>query len=758
MKFHFIEPELDLNKKIPKTASYIRKEFPLSGKVKKATAYFTACGLYKAYINGREVDHQVLLPGNTSYAHRLQYQQYDVTTYLQEGANAVAAVVGEGWYRGKGGFPPTPDEGKRLKFMCHLEIDMENGTAVTLDTDSTWRATQDGPIGENDLKAGEHYDARKELAGWTIPGFDDSKWHEVRKGQYAGALVPCEGERILEQERFSPKEILHTPDGSTVLDFGQNLCGYMEFAVTGKAGTQVRLIYGETLDENGNFTVKNLSFQTDKKTGLCDQTDCYILKEGKQSYKPTFSIRGFQYVKLVNWPEPVNKENFTSIAVYSELKPAGTFCCSNEKVNKLVQNVSWSMKSNFVDIPTDCPTRERAGWTGDIMVFSVPAIYQMDSYRFLKKWLKDVILEQGEDGRISNIVPGTGMPRMMDGAAGWSDAIVKVPWVLYQYYGKKEILELAYPAIVKHIQFMNRRRKKRKPWNLAKGKHWDYIIDTGFHWGEWLEPGSSMPSGALRAFTMPDCEVATAYFAWSTRQAAEIADVLGKAEDAKKFRQLHQNVVAAYRKEFLPDGTVHSKRQCRYVRPVALDLVDEGTKERVVSRLNQMVVENQYRIGTGFLSTPYICRVLTEHGYTQSAYGLLENEAAPGWLYEVNKGATTIWENWFGKNEKNVPTNSMNHYSPGAVVGWMYSHVAGIRPLLPGFERVLIAPNPGGSFQWVTCSYDSAAGQIVSNWRIEDGRFELEVTVPTPAEIRLPDGTKQDVEAGTWKFTCNIKE
>lgn len=214
MKFHFIEPELDLNRKIPKTASYIRKEFSLSGKIKKATAYFTACGIYKAYINGREVDHQVLLPGNTSYAHRLQYQQYDVTTYLQEGANAVAAVVGEGWYRGKVGFLPTFGEEKKLKFMCHLEIDMEDGTAVTLDTDLTWRATQDGPIGENDLKAGEHYDARKEFAGWTIAGFDDSKWHEVRKGQYAGALVPCEGERILEQERFSPKEILHTPDGS----------------------------------------------------------------------------------------------------------------------------------------------------------------------------------------------------------------------------------------------------------------------------------------------------------------------------------------------------------------------------------------------------------------------------------------------------------------------------------------------------------------------------------------------------------------
>lgn len=757
MEFHFIEPEQGGRQNQSHNASYLRKEFEIHGKVRSAAACFTACGIYKAYINGKEVDTQILLPGNTSYGARLQYQQYDVTDFLTEGTNVVAAVVGEGWYRGKGGFPTGSGNGKKLKFMCRMEIHMEDDTERIINADRSWKASQDGPVRENDLKAGECYDARREFEGWTSSGFDDSGWHGVLETSYDGTLIPHEGERIVEQERLKPKEILQTPDGAIVVDFGQNLCGYMEFSVTGHKGTEVRTVYGETLDENGNFTVKNLGFRTDKKTGLCDQTDRYILKEGRQTYKPSFSIRGFQYVKLENWPEPVEKDNFTSIAVYSDLKKTGTLQCSNEKINRLISNISWSMKSNFVDIPTDCPTRERAGWTGDIMVFCESATYQMDTYRFLKKWIKDVMLEQGEDGRIPNIVPDTGLPGFMSGAAGWSDAIVKVPWILYQFYGRKEILEAAYPAIVKHIRFMNRRRKKRKIWNIGKGKHWNYIIDTGFHWGEWLEPGTSLPSNALKAFLNPDCEVATAYFAWSTGKAAEIAEILGKREDAEHFRQLYGKVKEAYRIEFLPDGQVHADRQCRYVRPVALDLIDKTMKQQVVAELNRLVIRNHYRIGTGFLSTPHICRVLTEYGYTDTAYRLLENEQSPGWLYEVEKGATTIWENWNGKDDRGVPTNSLNHYSPGAVIGWMYGSIAGIRPAEPGFRKVRIAPVPGGSLTWVKCTYESTSGKITSNWEVKDGQFYLDVTVPVPAQIYLPDGTEENVEAGNWKFSCSLK-
>lgn len=415
------------------------------------------------------------------------------------------------------------------------------------------------------------------------------------------------------------------------------------------------------------------------------------------------------------------------------------------------------MKGNFLDIPTDCPTRERAGWTGDIMVYSVPAAYQMDTYRFLKKWLQDVILEQGEDGRIKNIVPDGGLPAFMDGAAGWSDAIVKLPYVLYQFYGDTEILKMAYPAIKRHIAFMEKRSKKRKLWHKAKPAHYDYLIDCGFHWGEWLEPGSSLPAGALRGFTVPDVEVASAYYAWSAGKAAEIADILGKKKDAAYYRKLYEKVREAYRREFLPNGRPCGDRQCRYVRAVALNLAKEEDKPGIAAQLNKMVAENHYRVGTGFLSTPHVCKVLSDYGYADTAYKMLENEKQPGWLYEVGKGATTIWENWYGKDAQGNPKNSLNHYSPGAVVGWLYGSAAGIEPLLPGFEKVRIAPVVGGSFRRVNCSYESAAGKIQVNWERKGDTFLMDVLTPRPAEVTLPDGEKHAVNAGQYHFECKYQ-
>ena len=725
-------------------ASYVRRRFSITKDLKKAVIMLSACGIYKAYVNGKEVDTQVFLPGRTSTKLRLQYQEYDITSMLKEGENIIAALVGNGWYRGQ------------KKFYCRLCLEYSDKTTQTIYTDNSWKFTENGPLGINDMKLGEIYDARKELSGWMLPGFDDSTWQSAVEGVYEGKMVPTEGERIMEHESLTPRAVLHTPDGAIVLDFGQNLAGYVEFQVKGKAGQKVTLVHGETLDEQGNFTLKNLSFTMSKKTGAYPQTIQYILREGQQSYKAQCSVQGFQYVKLENWPEEVKKENFRAIAVYSDLKQIGIFACSNEKINKLVENIRWSTKSNFLDVPTDCPTRERAGWTGDIMVYSIPATYQMDTYRFLKKWIQDVILEQNPDGSIKNIVPDGGMPTFMDGAAGWSDAIVKLPWVLYQFYGEKEILEIAYPAIQKHIAFMEQRAKKHKPWNLGKGGHWKHIIDTGFHWGEWLEPGSNMPTSALKGFTMPDAEVATAYYAWSTGKALQIARILGKREDADKYREQYKEILNAYQKAFMPGGKVDSERQCRYVRPVALELVSEKKRLELVKELNQKVIDNKYRVGTGFLSTPHVCNVLSDYGYAETAYRMLENEKAPGWLYEVNKGATSIWENWYGKDEQNKPTNSLNHYSPGAVVGWLYSRAAGIRPLSPGFAKVLIAPVVGGTITWVKCSYTSAAGEIVSNWSLENGKFVLDVTTPASTHVVLPDGTEHDVEAGSHQFTCGV--
>ena len=722
---------------------YFRKEFYMEELPEKAILRMSALGIYKGYLNGHALDQQIFLPGRTSYSYRVQYQEYDVTNQLLSGNNVIAAILSRGWYK------------KEPKLHAELTLSYAD-SEETIISDDSWKACSHGPLGFHDMKQGELYDARKEMPGWEQIEFSDSSWKTPVMTEYNGNFVPAQGEKILEHERFIPQKILKTPDGSVVLDFGQNIAGYMEFTVTGHEGTHVSMIHGETLDAAGNFTQKNLNFTKNKKTGQFPQTVSYILKDGTQTYKPMASVHGFQYVKLTNWPEEVKKENFTAIAVYSDLKQTGQFHCSNDKINQLVSNCRWSMKGNFLDVPTDCPTRERAGWTGDIMVYSIPATYQMDTYLFLKKWLQDVILEQGEDGRIKNIVPDGDLPSFMDGAAGWSDVIVKLPFILYQFYGNKEILEMAYPAIKKHISFMEKRSKKRKLWNKAKPAYHDHLIDCGFHWGEWLEPGGSMPAGALRGFTVPDMEVASAYYAWSVGKAAEIADILGKKEDATYYQSLYQKIKEAYQQEFLPGGSPKGDRQCRFVRPVALDLAKEEDKSAIVATLNEMVIANHYHVGTGFLSTPHVCRVLSDYGYADTAYKMLENEEQPGWLYEVNKGATSIWENWYGKDVQGNPKNSMNHYSPGAIIGWLYSRVAGIEPLLPGFEKVRIAPVTGGSLQEVNCVYESVAGKIHVNWKQHRKEFSMDITTPRSTEVLLPDGVKKCVDAGTYHFECTL--
>lgn len=727
-----------------KNAIYLRKTFYVQEDVMNATIKLSALGIYKAYINGVELDEQVFLPGRTSYKYRVQYQEYEVRELIKKGENVLAIQLCSGWYK------------KIPMAYCNLKLSYLNGSVEHIMSDSSWKLKHNGPLEFNDMKLGEIYDARKDLGEWKLAGFDDSGWLDAVTSEYLGTLVETEGERILEHEQFAPVKVIHTPKGEKVLDFGQNIAGYMQFKVSGKSGHVVKMIYGETLDENGNFTVSNLNFTKNKKTGNLPQTVEYILKNGEQEYKPQASVHGFQFVKLENWTEEIKLENFTAIAVYSNLKQTGEFKCSNEKINKLISNIRWSTKSNFLDIPTDCPQRERAGWTGDIMVYSVPATYQMHTYKFLNKWMKDVILEQGRDGRICNIVPDGGMPTFMDGAAGWSDVIVKVPWVLYEFYGDKEVLEMAYPAMQKHIAFMEKRAKRRKLWNKTKGKHWNYLIDCGFHWGEWLEPGSSMPTSAMKGFIAPDVEVASAYYAWSTRKVAEISEILGKTTEAEKYHELSKKIIAAYRKEFLPKGIVNAKRQCRYVRPIALDLADPKYKEEIARDLNHAVIENQYHVGTGFLSTCHICNVLTEYGYTETAYKLIENQEKPGWLYEVNQGATSIWENWYGKDEEGKVKNSFNHYSPGAIVAWFYSRCAGIRAIEPGFKKILVEPKPGGTLKWAECSYESPVGKIVSNWKIVQGIYEFDITVPAPAEIILPNGDKYEVEAGKYKYSCKI--
>lgn len=739
-------------------AVYVRRDFEVLQGLRSAKLHMTALGVYFPYVNGKRPDGQRLLPGFTDYRKRLQYHSFDVTELLIPGKNVVAAIVGEGWYRGAlGPFNKKASYGDKLALAAVLELEYENGVQVLM-TDESWKACQNGPLQDNDLKLLEKYDATCEIPDWNLPDFDDSGWGSCSVGEYAGDVIPADGEPILAQEQFTPK-VLHTPDGSTVLDFGQNISGFVQFTVTGPAGHTVSLRLSEALDKDGNFTLKNLQGDKDGGALTVGQKLIYTLKEGTQTYIPYFLSSGFQYCKVENWPEEVKAENFTSVAVYSRLPIVGSFSCSNESVNRFVQNVIWSQKSNFVDIPTDCPHRERAGWAGDINVFIETANYLTDTRKFITKWLKDLILSQKSSGSLPYIVPPIpGMGMNGESSAGWSDAIMNVPMKQYLFYADPADVQMCYEAAAKFIEFNIQRAKKSHITNIFKrDADRRYVLDNGQHFGEWLEPGAANLVDGLRSVLMPDSEVATAWFYYMADQMAQAADLLDKPRDKVKYAALAKNIRQAYRKYFMPAGKVESTRQCKYVRPLYMGLADEAEKPAIAKALNDLCVKNNYKIGTGFLTTYQILQVLTDNGYADTAYRMLENRECPGWLYEVDKGATTIWEGWdaIKPDTGELGLKSLNHYAPGAAAAWLFSHCCGIRPVKPGFREIMIAPVPGGSFSWAKAEYNSAAGKIGAAWKLEEGKFTLDVVIPegVTATLKMPDGTVYE-KALTGSYTC----
>lgn len=757
LKKSFIEPETEaFDPKVEQSASYIRREFTAKSEVAKAELHMTALGVYRGYLNGEVLDDQLLTPGYTDYNYRVQYQTYNVTEKITTGCNVIGAVVGDGWYRGCINIGSIRNSyGTKTKLSFVLVLTYLDGEQEYILSDDSCKATQNGPLRENNLKTIERYDATKEMPGWTTSEFDHSSWHGVIKAEYSGSVIQQQGERILRQERFQPT-VLHTPDGYTVLDFGQNFAGWIAFTVTGTAGHKVVITMGETLDENGNFTMKNLAAEgASAISGEVGQKLEYILKDGTQFYEPIFQYCGFRYALLENWPEKVKSENFEGIAVYSEMTYGGNFSCSNEMINQLVRNVRWSQKSNFVDIPGDCPTRERTGWTADISVFSETACYLSDPKKFLMKWLEDYKLEQSKDGNLPFVVPDGGKGGMQRGCMGWSSSISNLAMTLYQFYGEKEILANVYNTVVRFVQFNLERAKKRNPYLIFKNyKHRDLIIETGFHYGEWLEPGSKMFKDYIRDLFYPDTEVTTAWFYQTVKQLAEMARILDKVEDVREYSKLAEKLMTAYQENFLKDGLVESKRHCRYVRPLSMGLIKPEKENLVAAALNEKCRENDYKIGTGFLTTWQLLPTLTRYGYIDTAYRVLENTKQPGWLYEVSKGATTTWENWYGINEAGIPVDSHNHYAPGSVVAWLFRYCAGIRPLEAGFGKVLIQPVPGGSLTWAKAEFNSIHGLISSSWRIEEGVLVLDVVTPVDAKIRLPNGETHEVRAGSHTFSC----
>ena len=758
----WVEPETTVDIKAFKPAAYLRKGFIARKEIQTARLYITCHGLYEAYLNGKRVGDQVFTPGNTSYTHRLQYQVYDVHALLQAGENCMGVILGDGWYRGSINANSTRNShGTKLALLSQLNITYADGSQEQICSDESWK-TSTGPIRKSDLKDGEIYDAQLEMDGWNEAGFEDVRWLSVHTAGYGFQnLIPSEGSPVRKMETFSPVKIITTPKGETVLDFGQNFAGYAIMKVQGKAGTTVKLQYSETLDENGNFTLSYLGGNSFIPPVL--QRDEYTLSgKGVEIYEPHFTVHGFRYVWIEDYPGEVKAENFSAHAIYSDMGETGKFECSNPKLNQLHQNVLWSQKGNFLDIPTDCPTRERAGWTGDAQIFVHAGSLLMNDVAFYAKWIKDVSAEQYKNGLIRNFVPAAPPEKtnrvmnVIEGSAGWGDAVVIIPWTLYQMFGDKTILEDAYESMKGWVEFERENARKTHWLKKITPAYWfdaerkarqQYIWDTHYHWGEWLEPDiplNAVAKSLIKNLIFSDPIVASAYYAFSCRLLAKTAKILGRNKDAEEYGALAEKCRHAYIEEFIrADGsmTVYTEKQAPYVRALAFGLYNDPLCPKLVEKLIERVEKSNRHLGTGFLSTPFLCEVLSECGRSDLAYAILLQEDNPSWLYAINHGATTVWEDWNGIDENGVPRASLNHYSKGAVVSWFYEYMCGIQidPEAPAYKHFWLKPQPGGGLTFARASFDSLHGTIQSGWDKTGGSIKYSFIIPanTSATVML---------------------
>ncbi len=740
----WITPEEKTEPDIRKGAGYLRRLFDMPQLPAGASLYATAHGLYEVRINGELITDARLTPGCTEYNCRLMYQRYDVTGFLRQGENEILVTLGDGWYRGCNGIDGVRNLfGEDISFLCTLSD--ENGAEI-LTSDERWEGSENGPILLTDLELGETYDAGKE---------EIKDWHKARVLDFAKKnLVMQDAPYIREHEIFEGT-LIKTPSGGRVYDFSQNLAGYTCFIIDdAKAGDRLTLVHGESLDENGEFTVSNFQPGDRNKSGGIKQEINYICKEGRNEFKPSFSVFGYRYARIVT-DIPLEKIRIKSIAVYSDMKETAGFECSEKAVNKLFENSIWSMKSNFVDIPTDCPTRERAGWTGDAAVFVKTGLYLMDCAGVYRNWLASVRVNQHDDGKMAYISPRNGLPgkiaEMFSASVGWGDASVIVPYHIYKNTGDKSVLEENYLMMKKWVGFLEKRAEKSRLKNkFKKNPHKKYLIDTGMDYGEWCEPGADIMKTMASAFKNGQPEVATAYFAYSSRLLSEIAGILGNDDECRYYKEVSDNAQKAYRDLVLKDGHIRSERQCEYVRPIAFGLLEKEEEQNAAKDLNELVIKNDYHLNTGFLSTPFLCRVLSEHGFTDTAYRLLLQKSYPSWLYAVEKGATTIWETWDGVRKDGSVHDSLNHYSYGAISGWLLAGVLGINY---AHDEIVIEPYPDEQLGFAKGYYDSPRGRIVSEWKYdENGKITYHIEIPEGAEatLKLPGIEERKVKGGNY--------
>lgn len=722
----------------------MRKDFHISEPIVQARAYICGVGLYEVELNGEKVGNEYLAPGYHAYDYWLQYQTYDVTSLLVSGSNAIGVTLGNGWYKGRFGFDGgyTNLYGDEFAFLAEIVVTLADGTEKRIGSDQSWRSTQ-SPVVSSNIYDGEIYDANLIQMGWSTPNFDDSNWETVRLTEVATEKLQARLSvpiKVMEQRK--PVQVIQTPKGETVLDFGQVMTGWVKFKATASKGTQLKLQYGEILQDKC-FYRDNLRTAQAEYVYTSDGID--------REVEPLFTFFGFRYVKFEGFADPIQLEDFTGCVVYSELETTGSITTSDPLVNQLFQNAMWGQKGNFLDVPTDCPQRdERMGWTGDAQVFAATACYNMNAAPFFHKYMVDLHEEQKRiNGSVPFTVP-TVKPKEANGfinghgSSAWGDAATIIPWTLYQMYGDKQLLSEHYSAMVDWVNYIK---------GIDDATGGSRLWQVGFHFGDWLALDGLDPNSPLGG--TDSHYVASAYYCYSAELVAKAAKVLGKDEDYAAYTKLAGEIRTAILTEyFTATGRSAIYTQTALIVALYMNLVPDALKGRVIADLKKKLKEDKYHLTTGFVGTPYICHVLSQNNLNKEAYTLLLNEDFPSWLYAVKLGATTIWERWNSVLEDGTISrtgmNSLNHYAYGSVVEWMYKHMGGIQTdeQQAGFKKMNLAPKPYGKLQFSHATFNSPFGKVESRWEIKpDGRLVFQFTVPfnVTARVTLPDASAERV-------------
>ncbi len=695
---------------------HLRKDFSISGQVSRASLYVAAQGFAEMHVNGKRVGDEFFMPGWTDYRKRIYYRTYDVTDMLKPGANTIASILGDGWFRGNISIKGQNQYGDKIRLLAQLHIDYADGRTETIISDPTWKASF-GPILESDMQAGEVHDARRELPGWDSPGFDDSDWAPVVTGSGITPLLQSyPGVPVRRTQELPTVKLTEPEPDSHVFDLGQNFSGWIRLKVTGKAGDRVVMRFGEMLKADGTVYTANLR--------SARATDTYILKGGgEEVWEPHFTFHGFRYVQLTGLPGKPTPDTVTGIVVHSDAPLTSSFACSNPMLNRLHSNIVWGQRSNYLEIPTDCPQRdERLGWTGDTQVFVRSGCYHQDVASFFTKWMVDLVDTQNGAGVFGNQAPvfhGHGSP-------AWADAGIICPWTIYRVYGDTRLIDRHYDAMARFID--------------ACGKKG--LAGPGGGFGDWLAIGSKTPKELISA----------AYFGYSTSLMAEMAEALGKKEDVKKYKELFEAIRGNFQKTFVrADGAIAGESQTGYCLALHFNLLTETQREQAAAHLVERIKAKNYHLSVGFVGVPILLPTLTEIGRSDLAYRLLQNKTYPSWGYSIEQGATTIWERWNSYTKEkgfgDVGMNSFNHYAYGACSEWMFRSMLGIETDGAGFKTITMKPEFGRGITWAKGHYDSIHGRINSDWKVDRETFRWTVAVPanTTATVHIPAGNAADI-------------